>query len=75
MCQAALTDKHEQARAIDTQLQPLHQVLFIEANPIPAKWALGEMGKIAHGIRLPLTPLSAQYHEQVRMILRQLDIR
>jgi len=75
MCQAVLTDNQEQARAIDARLQPLHQALFTEANPIPTKWALGEMGKIGSGIRLPLTPLSEQQHEQIRMILRQLEIR
>ena len=40
--------------------------MFFESNPIPAKWALRDMGKIQEGIRLPLTPLSEIYHERVR---------
>lgn len=75
MCQAALSGEHDKARALDARLQPLHQALFVEANPIPVKWALNEIGKTGSGIRLPLTPLSEQYHEQVRMTLRQLEIR
>jgi 4-hydroxy-tetrahydrodipicolinate synthase len=48
----------------------LHRDLFVEANPIPVKWALAEMGRIPLGIRLPLTPLSPQYHDLVRAALR-----
>jgi dihydrodipicolinate synthase/N-acetylneuraminate lyase len=45
--------------------------MFLEANPIPVKWALAEMGIINPGIRLPMTELSAVYHEQVRTALRE----
>jgi dihydrodipicolinate synthase/N-acetylneuraminate lyase len=51
---------------IDAQLAPLHSALFVEGNPIPAKWVLEQMGLIAGGIRLPLTPLSAEYHGRLR---------
>ena len=47
-----------------------HSRLFVEANPIPVKWALAEMGLIQHALRLPLTPLSPQFHETVRAALR-----
>jgi 4-hydroxy-tetrahydrodipicolinate synthase len=47
------------AEKLDAPLAALHRDLFIEANPIPTKWALARMGLIAEGIRLPLTPLSA----------------
>jgi 4-hydroxy-tetrahydrodipicolinate synthase len=53
------------------RLLSLHQKLFVEANPIPVKWALAEMGRIADGIRLPLTPLSSHHHETVRIALRE----
>ncbi|MCW9046854.1 MAG: dihydrodipicolinate synthase family protein, partial [Gammaproteobacteria bacterium] len=48
--------------------------LFVEANPIPVKWALTEMGKIPEGIRLPLTILSEQYHERLRKAMRQAGV-
>ncbi len=70
MCAAALAGEHDKARAINEGLQPLHRDLYVEANPIPVKWALYEMGMIPAGIRLPLTVLSAPYHETVRRALR-----
>ena len=70
MCVAALAGDRATAEAINKQLMPLHTGLFVEANPIPVKWALHEMGKISAGIRLPLTPLSEQYRESLRANLR-----
>lgn len=58
MCTAAASGDEARAREINTQLDPVHQALFIEANPIPVKWALHEMGLISPDIRLPLTPLA-----------------
>ena len=46
------------AEEIDARLQPIHQILFVETSPQPAKWALHLMGKIDTGIRLPLLPMS-----------------
>ena len=66
----ALAGKAAEARAINERLMAVHDAMFVEANPIPVKWALAEMGKIPRGIRLPLTPLSAAYHERVRAALR-----
>jgi 4-hydroxy-tetrahydrodipicolinate synthase len=59
------------AGKIDANLADLHARLFVEANPIPVKWALAEMGMIERGIRLPLTPLASEHHETVRMALRR----
>lgn len=59
MCAAALAGLWDRARVVHMQLMPLHQKLFIEANPIPVKWALTEMRLIGPTLRLPLTPLSA----------------
>ncbi len=70
LCAAALAGEHDKARSINEGLQPLHRDLYVEANPIPVKWALYEMGMIPEGIRLPLTVLSAPYHETVRRALR-----
>lgn len=71
---AALAGDADKARAIDTPMAQLHQKLFVEANPIPVKWALAEMGMIGRGIRLPLTPLSAPYHDIVRGALKQAGV-
>jgi 4-hydroxy-tetrahydrodipicolinate synthase len=69
MCAAALAGDRALAQALDAKLQPLHKNLFVEPNPIPVKWALGQMGLIPEGIRLPLTPLATQYHAPVRAAL------
>ncbi len=74
MCAAALAGDLALAREINFRLLPLHQKLFVEANPIPVKWALAEMGHIQPGIRLPLTPLSAQYHATVRAALAETGV-
>jgi len=70
MCKLAREGKEREARALNERLMPLHKHLFVEANPIPVKWALQQMGMIKGGIRLPLTPLSAAHHETVRAALR-----
>lgn len=74
MCAAALAGDADKAREINAPLEALHQDLFLEANPIPVKWALMEMGKIPTGIRLPMTLLSDPYHESVRMALRKANV-
>lgn len=66
MCESAATGDREKAGAVNEALMSLHQDLFVEANPIPVKWALYEMGKVGPGIRLPLTLLSDEYHAVVR---------
>ncbi|MEW5771734.1 MAG: 4-hydroxy-tetrahydrodipicolinate synthase [Pseudomonadota bacterium] len=71
MCEAALAGDVARAREINFRLLSLHQKLFVEANPIPVKWALAEMGRIEGGIRLPLLPLSAPYHDTVRAALKE----
>ena len=58
MCNLALTGEWEAAAEIDARLSELNDLLFIEANPIPVKWAMAQRGMIEDGIRLPLTPLS-----------------
>jgi len=70
MCKAAQAGDIAGARACNDRLLPLHRTLFVEANPIPVKWALAEMGLIENELRLPLVPLSAPHHEAVRAALR-----
>ena len=62
LCAAAMAGDRAKAQAINEPLLGLHDNLFLEANPIPVKWALQQMGLIEAGIRLPLTPFSEQYH-------------
>ncbi|MEO8738883.1 MAG: 4-hydroxy-tetrahydrodipicolinate synthase [Casimicrobiaceae bacterium] len=71
MCAAALAGNVVEARAINARLMPLNTKLFVEANPIPVKWALAEMGRIGPGLRLPLTQLAASHHDVVRAALRE----
>src|SRR5207248_5287074 len=71
MCAAALKGDLATARECNNRLLPLHRQLFVEANPIPVKWALSEMGFIQNELRLPLVPLSPQHHDAVRNALRE----
>jgi 4-hydroxy-tetrahydrodipicolinate synthase len=70
MCAAALEGDEATARRINDTLMPLHKNLFLESNPIPVKWALQQMGLIEEGIRLPLTPFSAQHHDALQQAMR-----
>lgn len=65
LCVVAIAGDAVAAREINAKLFALHQKLFVEANPIPVKWVLAQMGLIKTGIRLPLLNLSAQYHSVV----------
>ncbi len=75
MCAAALSGDIGRAREANNRLLGLHTKLFVEGNPIPVKWALAQMGLIEPGIRLPLVPLSANFHEVVREAMRQAGIQ
>lgn len=74
MCRAALAGDRKKAAAINARLMPLHTGLFCEANPIPVKWALYDMGMVETGIRLPLTTLSEAYRGRLHQALQQADI-
>lgn len=71
LCAAALAGDAAKARAINEQLMPLHKNLFIEANPIPVKFAMNQLGLMPEGIRLPLTWLSDACQEPLRQAMRQ----
>jgi len=74
MCVAALNGEVAKAREINFRLLGLHRHLFVEANPIPIKWAVARMGKINNVLRLPLTPLSATSQSLVEEAMRQAGI-
>jgi len=69
LCGHALEGRWSEALALHRRLLPLHLALFVEANPIPVKWALGELGRIRSGLRLPLLPLSTGHQEALRHAL------
>jgi 4-hydroxy-tetrahydrodipicolinate synthase len=70
MCAAALAGQHAQAASINEKLMPLHLAMFVEANPIPVKWAVARLGLIGPAIRLPLTPLSERLHDDVLVAMK-----
>ena len=65
LCAHATAGERDAAAAINNRLSPLNRALFLEANPIPVKWALQHQGLIKEGIRLPLTPLDPKFHAEV----------
>ena len=71
-CQAYLDGDADKARQLDAELQPIHDILFVETSPIPTKWALSCMGRIDGGIRLPLVELTSAAQVEVRARLRNL---
>ena len=74
MCALALSGDATAAQTADDRLARLHADLFLEANPVPVKWALQQMGMIEAGIRLPMVELDARYHIQVNNALQQAGI-
>jgi 4-hydroxy-tetrahydrodipicolinate synthase len=74
MCAAALNGEVARAREINFRLLGLHRNLFVEANPIPVKWAVARMGKMKNSIRLPLTPLSAGAQAALEAAMRQAGV-
>jgi len=75
MVVAGLAGDVKRARDINFQLLGLHRHLFLEANPIPVKWALAQMGLIEAGMRLPMTPFAPEYHERLSAALLDADIQ
>jgi 4-hydroxy-tetrahydrodipicolinate synthase len=74
MCAAALSGNKDRALEVDSKLAALHSSLFVEANPIPVKWAVSELGLLSNTLRLPMTPLSASHHEVVRAAMLSAEL-
>lgn len=72
LCELALSGQAEQARALDAQFAELYAFLGVEANPVPVKWLLNAMHRIDRGIRLPLVPLDARWHERGKVLAHAL---
>ncbi len=71
LCMAALAGDVALTRSLNGRLVQLNKALFVEANPIPVKWAVAELGLTELGYRLPLTPLGEQHHALVRNALKE----
>jgi len=71
LCAAALAGDVPKARELNARLARLNKALFVEANPIPVKWALAQMGRTALGYRLPLVELGSSHHDTVRRALQE----
>jgi 4-hydroxy-tetrahydrodipicolinate synthase len=71
LCAAAVAGNARRAMELQMQLLPLHKHLFVEANPIPVKWAMARMGLCGPTLRLPMTPLEASNEATVEGALRQ----
>jgi 4-hydroxy-tetrahydrodipicolinate synthase len=74
MVEMALAGDHDGARELDDRLAGLHTALFVESNPIPVKWALGRLGLIGTGIRLPLVALADMHRETVIAAMRRAGV-
>ena len=70
LCVAAVAGNAQRAMEIQRKLMPVHKQLFVQANPIPLKWAMQRMGLCGGALRLPMTPLEAQFEAQVEEALR-----
>jgi len=75
LADAALDKDESLTKMLQAELLPLHQGLFVESNPIPTKWALEQMGLMTNELRLPLTKLSEEYHDDLLGILRALNLK
>ena len=74
MCDAALDGDKEACLRLHELLLPLHQLMFIESNPIPAKWAVSRMGLMGNEIRMPLMRLASQHHQALEQAMRALKL-
>jgi 4-hydroxy-tetrahydrodipicolinate synthase len=64
----------DRARQLQQKLHPLNQCMFVETNPIPAKWAVHRLGMCADEVRLPLTPLSEEFRPRVEAAMEKLGL-
>jgi len=64
ICSLNLSNQFDDAKELNSLLENLYELLFIESNPMPVKWMLYKMGRIQSGIRLPLVPFNEVFHEK-----------
>lgn len=74
ICTLALLGDRENAILLNSRLEKLNELLFIESNPIPVKWILNRLGRVPEGLRLPLTTLNEKYYDQMELLLSELSL-
>ena len=74
ICKLSLDGDSQGALDLDSKLEELNEMLFVESNPIPIKWLLNRIGRISDGIRLPLSPFNHKYHNDAEEILKKLNL-
>lgn len=74
LCDLAMDGDHAGCLRLHDQLMPLHELMFIQANPIPVKWVMNKMGLMSGEIRLPLTELSENHHQELEKVLKNLEL-
>lgn len=74
LCDLALDGDNGACLRLHEQLMPLHELMFVESNPIPVKWAMSKMGLMESEIRLPLTPLSVAHQQNLERVLKNLEL-
>lgn len=74
LCDLAMDGEHAACLKLQEQLMPLHELMFVEANPIPVKWAMSRMGLSGQDIRLPMTVLSSEHHQAMDNVLKNLEL-
>jgi dihydrodipicolinate synthase/N-acetylneuraminate lyase len=74
ICTLALLGDREKAILLNSRLEKLNALLFIESNPIPVKWLLNRLGRVPEGLRLPLTTLNEKYYDQMELLLSELSL-
>jgi len=74
LCDLALDNEKAACLGINDELKKLHELLFVESNPIPVKWAMYRMGLCQNELRLPMTSLSEQHHAALECVLKELHL-
>ena len=74
ICTLALLGDREKAILLNSRVEKLNALLFIESNPIPVKWILNRLGRVPEGLRLPLTTLDEKYYDQMELLLSELSL-
>ena len=74
ICTLALLGDREKAILLNSRLEKLNALLFIESNPIPVKWILNRLGRVPEGLRLPLTTLNEKYYDQMELLISELSL-
>jgi 4-hydroxy-tetrahydrodipicolinate synthase len=74
MCESALDGDHAACLKTQQKLSPLHQMLFVETNPIPVKWAMHRLGMMSDEIRLPMTILSSSHQQPLEKLMQELNL-